>query len=65
MIQEAFELMPGVPVAKILIQRDESSENKAPQYFYDKVPISIKKKERVFVLDPMLGTGGSATVAIN
>ena len=64
MIGEVFTLMPGVPVAKILVQRDESKPNKDPIYFYDKFPKSISKKERVFILDPMLGTGGSVSVAI-
>ena len=64
MIGEVFTLMPGVPVAKILIQRDETSPNKDPIYFYDKIPKSISKKERVFILDPMLGTGGSVSTAI-
>lgn len=65
MLKEAFEVMPGVPVAKILIQRDESTPDKRPIYFYDKFPKSIAKKHRVFILDPMLGTGGSVCCCIN
>ena len=44
MINEAFELMPGVAVGKILIQRDENTEHKSPVFFYEKVPKSISKK---------------------
>ena len=64
MIDEVFTLMPGVPVAKILIQRDEKSANKDPINYFDKIPKSISQKERVFILDPMLATGGSVSTAI-
>lgn len=64
MLSTFFELMPGISVGKILVQRDESTEDKRPIYYYAKLPHSIKEKKRVFVLDPMLGTGGSCKCAI-
>jgi uracil phosphoribosyltransferase len=57
-------LIPGISVGKVLIQRDESTEDKRPVFYYAKLPDDIKDKKRVFVLDPMLATGGSASVCI-
>lgn len=65
MLHEIFTLMPGISVGKILIQRDEESEDKHPVYYYSKLPRSIAEKKRVFILDPMLGTGGSCSCAVN
>lgn len=64
MLGSAFEIMPGVSVGKILIQRDEKSAEKKPIYYYSKIPASIAKKKRIFILDPMLGTAGSICCAI-
>lgn len=63
MLQKMFELMPGVKVGKVLVQRDESTAEKLPIFFYSKLPASIASK-RVFILDPMLGTGGSCKCVI-
>ena len=54
--------VPNVLVGKILIQRDESDEQKRPVLLYSKVP-QLKNKE-VMLVDPMLATGGSACKAI-
>jgi uracil phosphoribosyltransferase len=51
-------LCPGIPVAKILIQRDESTEEKLPKLFYEKYPQNIENKIAL-ICDPMLATGGS------
>lgn len=32
--------------------------------FYSKLPDDIKEKQRVFILDPMLATGGSVIMCI-
>ncbi|KAI9033354.1 uracil phosphoribosyltransferase-domain-containing protein [Hyaloraphidium curvatum] len=51
----------SVRIGKILIQRDE--ETALPKLFYDKLPHDIAQRY-VFLLDPMLATGGSAVQAI-
>ena len=64
MTQEVMNLIPGITIGKVLIQRDESTENKRPIFYYSKLPDNISKKHRVFVLDPMCSTGGSASMCI-
>ena len=61
---EAFkQLIPDVSIGKILIQRDESTSDKRPVFYYRKLPSTISKCF-CLVVDPMLGTGGSVTCAI-
>ena len=50
-------------IGKILIQRDENSEDKRPMLLYKKIPSSVKNKI-VFVVDNMLATGQSAALCI-
>jgi uracil phosphoribosyltransferase len=59
------EMCPGARIGKILIQRNEASEDKAPdsQYSYAKLPDDIATR-KVLLLDPMLATGGSAKAAL-
>jgi uracil phosphoribosyltransferase len=52
----------SVRIGKILIQRDE--ETAQPKLFYDKLPQDIADRY-VFLLDPMLATGGSAMMAVD
>lgn len=52
----------SVRIGKILIQRDE--ETAQPKLFYDKLPADIAQRY-VFLLDPMLATGGSAAMAVD
>lgn len=52
----------SVRIGKILIQRDE--ETARPKLFYVKLPEDIAHRY-VFLLDPMLATGGSALRAID
>lgn len=54
-------LLPGVPVGKILIQRDKVT--KLPHLFYSLLPPDIADRQ-VLLLEPMLATGGSALAAI-
>ena len=51
----------SVRIGKILIQRDE--ETALPKLFYEKLPEDISQRS-VFLLDPMLATGGSAMMAV-
>jgi len=54
-------IMPGIPVGKILIQRDEATA--LPQLMYSKLPPNLAQRH-VLLFDPMLATGGSAIAAI-
>lgn len=54
-------LLPGVPVGKILIQRDKTT--KLPHLLYSLLPHDIATRQ-VLLLEPMLATGGSALAAI-
>ncbi|EGW32165.1 uracil phosphoribosyl transferase [Spathaspora passalidarum NRRL Y-27907] len=51
----------SVRIGKILIQRDE--ETALPKLFYEKLPDDIRDRY-IFLLDPMLATGGSAMMAV-
>ena len=64
MLTEVFNLLPGCPIGKVLIQRDEESADKRPVFYYAKLPENIAAKKRVFVLDPMCATGGTAAMCI-
>ena len=64
MIGEVMNLLPGITIGKVLIQRNEESEDKHPVLYYCKLPENIKTKKRVFILDPMLATGGSVNLCI-
>lgn len=59
-----MESVPNVQIGKILVQRDESSADKHAKLFYSKLPDNITETT-VFLLDPMLATGGSAAVCID
>jgi len=63
MLEAVRALVPGISVGKILIQRDEESEEKLPKMFYEKYPPNISSKS-ILLCDPMLATGGSAAMAI-
>ena len=64
LLEAVREIVPGVSVGKILIQRDENHPDKSPKLFYSKFPPGIKDKH-VLLCDPMLATGGSAKMAID
>ncbi|WP_298770977.1 uracil phosphoribosyltransferase [uncultured Shewanella sp.] len=51
----------GMPMGKILIQRDK--QTKLPKLFYSNLPEDINERH-VLLLEPMLATGGSALSAI-
>ena len=41
MTQEVMNLIPGISFGKVLIQRDESSVDKKPIFYYSKLPDNI------------------------
>ncbi|CAF1127227.1 unnamed protein product [Didymodactylos carnosus] len=57
-------LIPDIPIGKILIQRDEFTQNKQAKLFYTKLPMNITQAKQIFLMDPMLATGGSCILAI-
>ena len=57
MVDGALEVIPRARVGHLGMQRNE--ETHEPESYYDKLPRDIASR-RVYVLDPMLATGGSA-----
>lgn len=62
MVEGALKLVPAARVGHIGLYRDETTLK--PVEYYCKLPKDIEKRD-VFVLDPMLATGGSAIDAIS
>lgn len=62
MVNGVLNLVPSARVGHIGMYRDE--ETLEPQPYYCKLPAKIGERI-VFVVDPMLATGGSAVDAIN
>lgn len=60
--ETAVSLLPTAHVIHIGMYRDE--ETHEPVWYYDKSPSNLPRKTKVFILDPMLATGGSAVAAI-
>ncbi len=61
MVDGILSLVPDAVVAHIGIARDE--ETAKPQSYYAKLPPLLSRAD-VFLLDPMLATGGSAVEAV-
>lgn len=62
MVDGALALVPAARVGHIGVYRDPKTHT--PVEYYSKLPSDISERD-VFVLDPMLATGGSAIDAIN
>lgn len=62
MLDAMLSLVPAAKVGHIGLYRDE--ETHEPVEYYNKLPQDTNERD-VFVLDPMLATGGSAVDAIN
>lgn len=61
MVDTIIDLIPSAKVGHIGLYRDP--ETHEPVKYYCKLPADISER-RVFVVDPMLATGGSASAAI-
>ncbi|MCA9799930.1 MAG: uracil phosphoribosyltransferase [Cyanobacteria bacterium HKST-UBA06] len=63
----ALDWMPHASVYHVGLQRDE--ETLEPSTYYNKLPAQGERMDysraRLFIVDPMLATGGSAVAAIN
>ena len=65
LLEAVRRVAPGVSIGKILIQRDEAAPDKAPRLFFAKLPAAVRDPaQAVLLCDPMLATGGSASMAI-
>jgi uracil phosphoribosyltransferase len=62
MVEGFLRLLPDARVGHVGIYRDE--EDKVPVDYYERLPRGLPQA-RVYVLDPMLATGGSAVTALN
>ena len=62
MVDNMVALIPSAKIGHIGLYRDPGSHN--PVEYYCKLPEDIESRQ-VFVVDPMLATGGSAVAAIN
>jgi uracil phosphoribosyltransferase len=62
MVEGFLRLLPDARVGHVGIYRDE--EEHVPVDYYERLPRSLPQA-RVYVLDPMLATGGSAVTALN
>ncbi len=62
MVDGVMSLIPNARIGHIGVYRDE--ETLEPRHYYCKLPEDIAKRS-VFLVDPMLATGGSAIYAID
>ncbi len=62
MVEGIINVIPNAKIGHIGLYRDETTFK--PVEYYYKMPKGIENKE-VFVLDPMLATGGSASLCID
>ncbi|MGV3526842.1 MAG: uracil phosphoribosyltransferase [Candidatus Sericytochromatia bacterium] len=63
MIDGAFEVFPDAQVRHIGLYRDEDTLE--PVEYYVKIPAELAANTLVYLLDPMLATGGSAIAAVD
>ena len=64
LLESIRECLPGIPIGKILIQRNEEEKTKPAKFFYSKLPKNVQDTDVIILCDPMLATGGSASMAI-
>lgn len=62
MVDGVLKLLPTAKIGHIGLYRDE--ETFEPKEYYCKLPVAIDKR-KIYVVDPMLATGGSAIAAID
>lgn len=61
--EAAQELFPAARIYHIGLRRDETTLQAIS--YYAKLPEAVPPESRVYILDPMLATGGSAVAAIS
>ena len=63
LLESVREVIPGIRVGKIWIQRNESSKTKEAVHSSTKLPKDVQN-QYVILCDPMLATGGSSITAL-
>jgi len=64
MVDGILQLLPKAKIGHVGLYRDETTHE--PVYYYAKFPDEIYLEDtKIFVLDPMLATGGSACAAVD
>jgi uracil phosphoribosyltransferase len=61
LVPSFLNYFPDAPIGVFGIRRDEATA--APQLYYENLPL-LKSTDLVFLLDPMIATGGSALLAL-
>mmetsp|Transcript_30583 Transcript_30583/g.30901 ORF Transcript_30583/g.30901 Transcript_30583/m.30901 type:complete len:225 (-) Transcript_30583:235-909(-) len=64
LLEVVREILPGVHVGKILIQRNEETKDKTPEFYYSKMPPNVAGM-KILLCDPMLATAGSSIMAVD
>jgi len=64
LLESVKDCLPGIPTGYLLLQRDETSPEKAAKHYYTKLPTNIHQKV-VLLCDPLIATGGSSIAAID
>ncbi|CAD8063426.1 unnamed protein product [Paramecium sonneborni] len=60
-LNEGLKVICGASIGQILIQRNE--ETSMPKYYFEKLPEDINQQQ-IILVDPMLASGGSASMAL-
>ena len=63
MVDDLLRIIPDIKVGNILVQRNDSSAEKEPIFHFEKFPSNIQEN-RILLLDPLLASGGSASMCI-
>mmetsp|Transcript_3323 Transcript_3323/g.7362 ORF Transcript_3323/g.7362 Transcript_3323/m.7362 type:complete len:184 (-) Transcript_3323:64-615(-) len=63
LLESVRDIVPGLRVGKMWIQRNESSSTKEAVHSCTKLPKNIKNMD-IILCDPMLATGGSSCTAL-
>ena len=63
-LDELVTIFPSIPIGMILVQRDETTLEKKPIFYFSKLPKTLQDK-KILICDPMLATGGTIICAIN
>ncbi len=62
MVPPLRSLIPDTPIYQVGVKRDEQSLE--PRLYYSNIPAGFSDVEHLFLLDPMLATGGSAVLSL-
>jgi len=63
LLEGVRQIAAGAACGHVLVQRDETHPEKIPTFYYKKFPEDVAKRT-VMLVDPMIGTSGSAQAAI-